>query len=93
MQDKDYYEILQVSPDANSDLIQAAYRARCKEYHPDTGLPTASAERMVLINEAYAVLSNRKRRAVYDATYTRARDQKGPRGGSPHGRPQPDAGT
>jgi formylglycine-generating enzyme required for sulfatase activity len=65
--DHDYYEVLQVPPDASDEVIRAAYRALAKQVHPDTGLPGASAGMMKRINEAYAVLSDGKRRRAYDA--------------------------
>ncbi len=39
----DYYEVLQVPPDASDETIRSAYRALAKQHHPDTGLPNASA--------------------------------------------------
>jgi formylglycine-generating enzyme required for sulfatase activity len=73
---RDYYEVLGVSPDASDEAIQSAYRASAKQYHPDTGLPTASAGMMALINEAYAVLSDGKRRRKYDARRLKNRPQE-----------------
>jgi len=32
---KDYYKILQVAPDASTEVIQMAYKALAKKYHPD----------------------------------------------------------
>ena len=54
----DYYQVLQVSPGADAEGIQSAYRALCKQFHPDTGRADASVEMMRSINEAYAVLSD-----------------------------------
>jgi formylglycine-generating enzyme len=68
----DYYQVLQVSPGADAAAIQAAYRALCKQYHPDTGREGASVEMMRSINEAYAVLADAARRQEYDAEYHRA---------------------
>ena len=67
MPGSDFYEVLQVPPDASDEVIRAAYRALAKQYHPDTGLPSASVGLMKRINEAYAVLSDDKRRRRYDA--------------------------
>jgi curved DNA-binding protein CbpA len=66
MPQRDYYEILQVSPDADDEVIRAAYRALTKKYHPDAGRPAASGDMMVTINEAIAVLSDPKLRSDYD---------------------------
>src|SRR5437899_1049368 len=63
----DYYEVLQVSPNAEEDIIQAAYRRLAQKWHPDRrpGDPAAS-EQMRLLNEAYDVLSNSQKRQEYD---------------------------
>lgn len=62
----DLYLILQVHPAAHPNVVQAAYRALARMFHPDqTGDP---ADRdMVLVNGAYAVLRDAARRAAYDA--------------------------
>nr|MBI2904937.1 DnaJ domain-containing protein [Chloroflexota bacterium] len=51
---KDYYKVLQVAPDAEAEVIQAVYRRLARKYPPDTGGDKASAEKMKLVNEAYA---------------------------------------
>lgn len=61
--DIDYYEILQVSPNASSEVIDAAYRRLARVYHPDVG---GSNEAMALLNEAYRVLSDPRLRCEYD---------------------------
>lgn len=67
MQQKDYYEILGISANANSKMIKEAYRALAFEYHPDRNKDNlAASEKMKQINEAYAVLSNPKKRSEYD---------------------------
>ncbi len=71
----DYYEVLQVPPDADDEAIQAAYRKLAKQYHPDTGLPGASDEMMKRINEAHAMLSDGERRRRYDARFRRNRSR------------------
>ena len=72
----DYYEVLKVSQDASNEVIQSAYRALVKQYHPDTGLPSASVEMMKLINEAYTMLSDAKCRRRYDAGRLKNRSRK-----------------
>ncbi len=64
---KDYYEILGIDSDASVDKIKEAYRRLAFEYHPDRnqGDP-AALERMKELNEAYAVLSDREKKATYD---------------------------
>ncbi|HEX5466916.1 MAG TPA: J domain-containing protein [Candidatus Limnocylindrales bacterium] len=60
----DLYRILQVHPEADADVIQAAYRRLARKLHPDT--PGGSDARMAELNAAYAVLNDRARRAEYD---------------------------
>ena len=62
-----YYEILRVSPDAPPEVIQAAYRALIKKYHPDTNRSPNAAEFTHQLNEAYSVLSDAERRIRYDS--------------------------
>src|SRR5262245_54078934 len=59
----DYYAILGVSSTASFDEIRAAYGRRCRDCHPDRG---GTHEQMVLINEAWVVLSNPETRRRYD---------------------------
>lgn len=60
-----YYEILQVSPDASEEVINAAYKSLAKKYHPDSGFEKDS-EKFLSIEEAYRVLSNVTERKKYD---------------------------
>lgn len=64
---QDYYEILSVARDAGGDEIKRAYRRMAMKWHPDQnpGNPEAEA-RFKLCAEAYEVLSDPERRAVYD---------------------------
>src|SRR5579871_2407598 len=64
----DYYEILQVSPHADAEVIQAAYRRLCLKYHPDRCTEANANEMMKLLNEAYEVLSDAAKRNAYDTT-------------------------
>ncbi len=67
MNQKDYYEVLGVSKDANSQEIKEAYRNLAFKYHPDRNQAgTEAVEKMKIINEAYAVLSNPDKRREYD---------------------------
>jgi curved DNA-binding protein CbpA len=63
----DYYEILQVSPRAEPEIIEAAYKRLALKYHPDTNQTASATERMKWINQAYALLSDPVQRAQYDA--------------------------
>jgi curved DNA-binding protein CbpA len=60
----DHYKKLQVDPQAESEVIRAAYYALARKYHPDAG---GDAGRMVEFNAAWAVLGDRLRRSAYDA--------------------------
>ena len=61
------YEYLQVTPRAEASVIQAAYRALARRYHPDITTSANGARAMREINAAYHVLSDPERRARYDA--------------------------
>ncbi len=64
---KDYYEILGVPRDATEEDLKKAYRNLAKKYHPDLHPNDKEAEaRFKDINEAYAVLSDPKKRREYD---------------------------
>src|SRR5258708_6410283 len=65
------YEVLQVSPKAGSEVIQAAYRALARTYHPDVNDAPDAARQMRQLNAAYGVLSDPDRRARYDAMRSR----------------------
>ena len=65
--DLDYYEVLQVSDNAEQDTISRVYRSLAQRYHPDNR-ETGNEERFREITEAYQVLSNPEKRAGYDAT-------------------------
>ncbi len=63
---QNYYEILGVSRRASQDEIKNAYRKLAKKYHPDSSGSREDKERFQEIQEAYAVLSNEKKRKTYD---------------------------
>ena len=62
----DYYSVLGVPRDASPEQIKKAYRKLAMTYHPDVADDPASAERFKEIGEAYAVLSDDKKRQMYD---------------------------
>ena len=60
------YQVLQVHSDAEPEVIEAAYRALSKKYHPDRNATDDAQTRMVTINSAYEILGNDTKRAEYD---------------------------
>ena len=52
----DYYEDLQISPNADNETLERVYRLLAKRYHPDNG-QTGSSEKFDLITQAYQILS------------------------------------
>ena len=67
MKEKDYYGILGVEKTADEKKIKQAYRKLAKKYHPDTNAGNAQAEkRFQEISEAYEVLSDPKKKELYD---------------------------
>jgi curved DNA-binding protein CbpA len=66
----DLYELLQVSPRASEGVIQAAYRVLARAYHPDVNDGPDTVRVMRRLNAAYAVISDPKRRARYDAQFS-----------------------
>ncbi len=67
MAKKDYYEILGISKDASDRDIKQAYRRLAMELHPDRNPGNAEAEaKFKEAAEAYNILSNAEKRAIYD---------------------------
>jgi curved DNA-binding protein len=63
----DYYEFLQISPNADTDTIHRVYRFLATRLHPDNP-ESGDPEKFYLLKTAYDVLSNSERRAEYDAS-------------------------
>lgn len=66
---KNYYEILEVDRNASQEVIEKAYRALAKKYHPDLQQGSNQqeyAEKMKIINQAYDVLSDNFKREQYN---------------------------
>src|SRR5689334_10097860 len=63
----EYYEFLQISPNAQPETIHRVYRFLACRFHPDNA-ETGDREKFLLLHRAYDVLSDPKRRADYDAT-------------------------
>lgn len=67
MSQRDYYELLEVSRSADEGEIKKAYRKLAMKYHPDRNPGDSTAEeKFKEIQQAYAVLSDQKKRAAYD---------------------------
>lgn len=65
---KNYYQVLNLKPNATEAEIKRSYRVLAKRYHPDVNPnDAASADRFADIGEAYNVLSDPQQRAEYDA--------------------------
>lgn len=80
---RDYYEVLGVSREAEERAIKKAYRKLAKKYHPDTNAGNAQAEQKFKeITEAYTVLSDPKKRKLYDQFGHAAFDGSGPQEGA-----------
>ena len=64
----DYYELLQLSPNADAETIERIFRHLAKKYHPDNP-DSANNDRFVQIVEAHRTLSDSQTRAGYDVKY------------------------
>jgi curved DNA-binding protein CbpA len=84
----DAYRVLQVDPQAEDEVIRAAYRRLARKYHPDVpGGPADAAARMAAINAAWALVATPAARAAYDRS---RREQMAPRS---HGASNPARGA
>ncbi len=79
---KDYYQILEITPDASPDAVKEQYRFLVQAWHPDKFPNPAqklkAEEKLKEINEAYEILRNSAKRADYDnrIRYTRSNHQQ-----------------
>jgi len=89
----DPYKALQVDPEADPEVIQAAYRRLARKYHPDVMPGPDAAARMVAINRAWAILENAESRAAFDRERAAAAFRERRRAARPVGRPdEPETG-
>lgn len=68
----DCYEVMQLSPNADSETVERVYRILAQRYHPDN-VETGNAEIFIQLTEAYRILGNPEARAGYDAGYRRTK--------------------
>lgn len=61
----DYYEILQISPNAEAETVQRIFRLFAQRYHPDNR-ETGDSSRFRLVQEAHSVLNDPEQRARFD---------------------------
>jgi len=77
----DYYEVLGVSKNASDAEIKSAYRKKALEWHPDRNKSPEAVEKFKEINKAFEVLSDPKKRELYDQ-YGEAAFERGGFGGA-----------
>ena len=77
MEAPNYYEFLQISPNAEPDTIHRVYRFLAARFHPDNP-ETGDADKFFLLKQAYDVLSHPARRAKYDVACERDEPQADP---------------
>ena len=67
----DYYEVLQIETTASQNEIKSQFRKLAKKWHPDRKQSDDAEKKMAQINTAYEVLSNPKRRKMYDQHFSK----------------------
>jgi curved DNA-binding protein len=77
MKNLDYYEFLQISPNADSDTVHRVYRFLAARFHPDNPV-SGDPEKFFQLKSAYDVLSDQDSRAEYDASYIRKIPERTP---------------
>jgi curved DNA-binding protein CbpA len=69
----DPYQVLQVSPKAEQEVLHAAFRALAMKYHPDRDSSARASRRMIELNQAYAMVREPELRAQVDKSRRTAR--------------------
>ena len=70
----DYYDVLQISPNADEETVQQMFRHMAKKWHPDN--PGGNTEKFRLLVDAHKTLTNAEKRASYDLRYQKFWDSK-----------------
>jgi molecular chaperone DnaJ len=76
MDSRGYYAIFGISQDANFQEIKKSYRKLAKKYHPDRNKSPHAEETIKKINEAFEILSDKRKRKQYDLESSNIFDQK-----------------
>jgi curved DNA-binding protein CbpA len=69
----DYYELLQISPNAEGETIHRVYKMLVTRYHPDNA-ETGDLDKFLNLNKAFEILSNPELRSKYDAQYQQSNE-------------------
>jgi len=76
--ERDYYKVLQVDPEAEQEIIEAAYQTLSARFHPDNDLTGVHEIRLKELDRAYQTLSNPGLRRAYDIERSDAYRPMGP---------------
>jgi len=89
MERRDPYRILQIQPDADPDVVRAAYRVLARKAHPDASaaLDATAERRMTDLNWAYALVRDPVKRQAWESDRRRAPPPT-PAEGATHGAPR-----
>jgi curved DNA-binding protein CbpA len=71
----DYYETLQISPNAEPETVHRVFRLLAQRFHPDN-TETGNEAHFRLLNDAYRVLSDPEQRARYDVVHAKLRQER-----------------
>jgi curved DNA-binding protein CbpA len=71
----DYYEVLQISANAEPETVHRVYRLLAQRFHPDNG-ETGDEGKFRALSEAYHVISDPERRARYDVAHQQQRQDR-----------------